>query len=127
MPWKRNWQPTPVFLPGEFHSQRSLVGYSPWGHKRVGHDSTTKQQQQPVVQWLRLCFHYRGHEFDPWSGNMPHSLAKIFFTKFKKVNNNNFHYYYLIKITEVIFEGMEIRRSRSDSFWKKDGRRRRCE
>ena len=29
----RNWQPTPVFLPGEFHGQRSLVGYSPWGCK----------------------------------------------------------------------------------------------
>ena len=26
-------QPTPVFLPGEFHGQRSLEGYSPWGHK----------------------------------------------------------------------------------------------
>ena len=31
--WRRKWQPTPVFLPGEFHGQRSLVGYSPWGHK----------------------------------------------------------------------------------------------
>ena len=30
---KRQWQPTPVFLPREFHGQRSLVGYSPWGHK----------------------------------------------------------------------------------------------
>ena len=30
---RRTWQPTPVFLPGEFHGQRSLVGYSPWGHK----------------------------------------------------------------------------------------------
>ena len=29
-PWRRKWQPTPVFLPGEFHAQRSLVGYSPW-------------------------------------------------------------------------------------------------
>ena len=29
--------PTPVFLPGEYHGQRSLVGYSPWGH-RVRHD-----------------------------------------------------------------------------------------
>ena len=29
---------TSVFLPGEFHGQRSLVGYSPWGHKKVGHD-----------------------------------------------------------------------------------------
>ena len=31
--WRRKWQPTPVFLPGEFHGQRSLVGYSPWGLK----------------------------------------------------------------------------------------------
>ena len=31
IPWRRKWQPTPVFLPGEFHGQRSLAGYSPWG------------------------------------------------------------------------------------------------
>ena len=33
--WRREWQPTPVFLPGEIHRQRSLVGYSPSGHKGV--------------------------------------------------------------------------------------------
>jgi len=33
IPWKRKWQSTPVFLPGESHGQRSLAGYSPWGHK----------------------------------------------------------------------------------------------
>ena len=33
IPWRRTWQPTPVFLPGEFHGQRNLAGYSPWGHK----------------------------------------------------------------------------------------------
>ncbi|KAB0379908.1 hypothetical protein FD755_007692, partial [Muntiacus reevesi] len=33
IPWKRKWQPTPVFSPGKFHGQRSLVGYSPWGCK----------------------------------------------------------------------------------------------
>ena len=33
IPWRMKWQPTPVFLPGESHGQRSLVGYSPWGHK----------------------------------------------------------------------------------------------
>ena len=32
IPWRRKWQPTPVFLPGESHGQRSLAGYSPWGH-----------------------------------------------------------------------------------------------
>ena len=37
MPWSNKWHPTPVFLFGKFHGQRSLVGYSPWG-RRVGHD-----------------------------------------------------------------------------------------
>ena len=32
-PWKKAWQPTPVFLPGESHGQRGLAVYSPWGHK----------------------------------------------------------------------------------------------
>ena len=30
VPWRRKWQPTPLFLPGKCHGQRSLVGYSPW-------------------------------------------------------------------------------------------------
>ena len=33
IPWRREWLPTPVFLPREFHGQKSLAGYSPWGHK----------------------------------------------------------------------------------------------
>ena len=33
IPWKRKWQPTPVFLPGKFQGQRNLVGYSWWGRK----------------------------------------------------------------------------------------------
>ena len=33
-----------VFLPGKSQGQRSLAGYSPWSHKRVGHDLVTKQQ-----------------------------------------------------------------------------------
>ena len=33
IPWRRKWQPTPVFLPGESHGWRSLVGYSPRGRK----------------------------------------------------------------------------------------------
>ena len=36
IPSKRAWLPTPVFLPGEFHGQRSLVVYSSWGHKESG-------------------------------------------------------------------------------------------
>ena len=35
IPWRRKWQPTPVFLPEKLHRQRSLVGYSPWGHIKL--------------------------------------------------------------------------------------------
>ena len=35
IPWSREWQPTPVLLPGESHGQRSTVGYSPWGCKEL--------------------------------------------------------------------------------------------
>ena len=38
IPWRRKWQPTPVFLPGESHGRRSLVGYSPRG--RIESDMT---------------------------------------------------------------------------------------
>ena len=38
IPWRRKWPPIPVFLPGEFHGQRNLVGYSPKG---CGHDWAT--------------------------------------------------------------------------------------
>jgi len=38
--WRRKWHPTPVFLSGEFHGQRSLAGYNPWGCKE---SNTTEQ------------------------------------------------------------------------------------
>ena len=46
IPWRRKWQPTPVFLPGEFHRQRSLVGYSPRDH-RVRRDCATNSIFKP--------------------------------------------------------------------------------
>ena len=42
IPWKREWLPTPVFLPGKSHGQRSLVGYSPWGHKKLDMTEVTE-------------------------------------------------------------------------------------
>ena len=41
IPWRKSWKPTPVFLPGESHRQRSLAGYSPWG-----------LQESDTTQWL---------------------------------------------------------------------------
>ena len=43
IPWRRKWQPTPVFLPGKFHGQRSLAGYSPWSCKEL---DTVEQPRQ---------------------------------------------------------------------------------
>ena len=44
VPWGRKWQPTLVFWPGKSHGQRSLLGYSLLGHKKVRQDLETKQQ-----------------------------------------------------------------------------------
>ena len=48
VPWRRKWQPTPVFMPGESHGPRSLLGYSPWGRKEL--DTTER---------LHFHFHLR--------------------------------------------------------------------
>ena len=40
--WRREWLSIPVFLPGVFHGQRSLVGYSPWGHKELDTTEVTE-------------------------------------------------------------------------------------
>ena len=55
VPWMSIWQPTPVFLPGEFHGQRSLTGYSPWVHKDSDTTEATYQrciheEQSPLTQ-----------------------------------------------------------------------------
>ena len=46
-PWKRKWQATPVPLPGESHGQRSLAGYSPWGHKQSDMTEVTEHTGMP--------------------------------------------------------------------------------
>ena len=46
IPWRRKWQPTPVFMSGKFHEQRSLEGHSPRGCKTAGHRIANKPQQQ---------------------------------------------------------------------------------
>ena len=60
IPWRRQWQSSPIFLPGEFHGQRSLAGYSPWGHKesdateRLTHSATKaagKTCQEVAPAW----------------------------------------------------------------------------
>ena len=58
IPWRREWQPTLVFLPEEFHGQKSLVGYSPQGHKEL--DTTERLTLFTLynIFSLVICFIY---------------------------------------------------------------------
>ena len=82
IPWRRAWQSTSVFLPGESHGQRRLAGYSPWGCKELDTTEVTQQQQQQqycnppgssvhrisqgrILQWVATSFSRRSS----WSWN----------------------------------------------------------
>ena len=52
IPWRREWLPIPVFLPGESHGQRNLVGYSPWGRK----DLDVTEQWTFNRDRVEICF-----------------------------------------------------------------------
>ena len=55
--WSRKWQPTPVFLPGKLHKQRSLAGYSPWGHKELDMTERTRTNTfYSCLTTLVYCF-----------------------------------------------------------------------
>ena len=65
-PWRRAWQATPLFLPGEFHGQQSLVGYSPWGCKELDMTKVTYhafrcyvEKYIQYIQCLMLCVHFK--------------------------------------------------------------------
>ena len=60
IPWRRKWQPTPVFLPGKSHGQRSLAGYSPWSQKEL---NMTEHMAESIlislhseVAMISVCF-----------------------------------------------------------------------
>ena len=55
IPWRRKSQPTPVFLPGKFHGQRSLVGYSPWGCEEEDQLSISFKTKALKAKVLKLC------------------------------------------------------------------------
>ena len=53
IPWSRKWQLTPVFLPGKFHGQRNLVGYSTWARKES--DMTEHTHSHKISVLLFVC------------------------------------------------------------------------
>ena len=103
---RRNWQSTPVLLPGKFHGWRSQVGCSPSGHKESEmtvhlhflsfYSSFWKRKWQPIPVFLprESCgqrglvgyslwgcreptLQCRGHQFDPWSRRIPHDSKQL--------------------------------------------------
>ena len=57
IPWRRKWQPLPVFLPEKSHGQRSLTGYSPWGFKEL---DTTEQKHKVQVIYSKVVIERDG-------------------------------------------------------------------
>ena len=54
--WRREWQPTPIFLPGESQGQRSLVGCRLWGRTELDMTEATQQQQQQAIPFCAKCY-----------------------------------------------------------------------
>ena len=86
IPWRRAWQPTPVFLLEKSHGQRSLKGYSPWHHKKL---NTTKQPSiklkivtiPNMVRMLRNWISYTvvvEMDNDPFAASTPKKLFGSF-------------------------------------------------
>ena len=75
IPWRREWQPTPVFLPGELHGQRSLVGYR-LCHKEPG---TTERLTHTV---FKLPFHLHMCNIQQVNSTYLYSVAEKIIEKF---------------------------------------------
>ena len=81
--WRKKWQPTPVFLPGESQGRRSLVGCHLWGRKESDTTEATQQQQQQQHSFGSICF-------------KPNSLNKIC------LKLNSFEGFYISLVNSVL-------------------------
>ena len=95
LPWRRKWEPIPIFLPGKFHGQRSLVGFSPWGCKesdmteRLNNNNSNKIE--PFCVWWRRAhvkllpllppdkrkWGARPPQKWEWTGGLPHPRVPV--------------------------------------------------
>ena len=66
MHWRRKWQPTPVFLPGESQGRGSLVGCRLWGHTESDMTEVTQQQQQQIRFFEAENKTVGGDSYRPW-------------------------------------------------------------
>ena len=102
VPWRRQWQPTPVFLPGKLHGQRSLVGYSPQGC-RARHDREHINTPQHQTRDLCICMGSYAHipQFCPVREPVTHILAAVS-TAGTEILASNTQYHYPIKEIRIL-------------------------
>ena len=72
IPWRRKWQPTPVFLPGKSHGWRSPADYSPWGHKES--DATEQLHFLPTPSQTHFLYSWRSKFFMSFSFSLKNFL-----------------------------------------------------
>ena len=85
IPWRREWWPTPVFLPGKFYGKRRLTGYSPWGCKE---SDTTEGQKHKHIQIEPLSWLY----YEEWTDDAWRVL---------EIDSVDVYYNYYPFITEI--------------------------
>ena len=82
IPWRRKWEPTPVFLTGKSHEERSLAGYRPWGHKQL---DTVEWLNTHSRHWSRCLYEEKSNFSAQWLGYKVISLGsnrkKVYFWK----------------------------------------------
>ena len=117
-PWRREWLPTPVFLPGEFHGQRSLEGYSPWGHKEpqlsnwhfASHSAALKECQLSLTKSICSCSAPPKWALFPFNlidqGNQPKKMkqnCKVTKSKSHKEKTVILHFYNALRCFQTMF------------------------
>ena len=103
IPWRRKWQPTPVFMPRKSHGQWSLTGYSPRCRRRAGHDLAMEQQtSNNTSQWYHDSVFILGNRSNTHSTQLlflpllltpdSSSTARVSFLPHQGLCTSRFHY-----------------------------------
>ena len=106
IPWRRKWQPTPVYLPGKFHGLRRLVGYSSWGCKE---SDTTELLHFTSLHFLFLLSKFEKTKWKYWHGSVCSKLQKpIQITLSAQLGNVNMSTYFSIALNLKVSLNMKL-------------------